>query len=180
VMVRDLLEEFSADALRLYLVGHHYRHSWDHDRPGLLAARDLEQKLAAALDAARTRGGGEAPAAASSPGDEPSDRQLCGCRAEFIAALDQDLDTPRAVAELSRLADRMLEARRDDRRSPGAPSLLRELAELLGLELGRESPPPGAARGWSAHLRHVEAAYGEATGTVPVADVRAASGDESA
>jgi cysteinyl-tRNA synthetase len=96
VFVRDLLQRYSADALRIYLLQHHYREVWEWSPAALEAAASLSQRLArAARDADRD------------------------ARGAFAAALEDDLDTPRAL--------RALES------ASGAP--LRTLGAVLGLSL---------------------------------------------
>ena len=79
VFVHDLLEEYDARAIRLAVVGHHYRDSWEWDEALMPAsAARLERWLAA----------GE--------GD--------GALEEVRAALDDDLDTPTATAAIDAAA----------------------------------------------------------------------------
>jgi L-cysteine:1D-myo-inositol 2-amino-2-deoxy-alpha-D-glucopyranoside ligase len=80
VFVRDLLSRYSANAIRLYLLEHHYRKVWEW------SARDMSQaaERAAELESA-------ARAADTSPTE---------ARESFAEALAHDLDTPRAVAVL--------------------------------------------------------------------------------
>ena len=78
VFVRDLLPRYSSDAVRLYLIGHHYRQVWEWSAAGLEAAATLAQRLALAAHEPDSAGGADA-------------------RAAFAAALCADLDLPRAV-----------------------------------------------------------------------------------
>ena len=66
-------------------------------------------------------------AAAAAP-DGPDPRPFA---ARVRAALDDDLDAPRAIEALGELADAVLSGGDD----PTAPAVLRELAALLGVEL---------------------------------------------
>jgi L-cysteine:1D-myo-inositol 2-amino-2-deoxy-alpha-D-glucopyranoside ligase len=84
VFVRKLLETFSADAIRVYLLEHHYRHIWEW------SAADMD---AAAATAARLAEAASQPDL--SRGDE---------RDAFDAALADDLDTPRAIEILERVS----------------------------------------------------------------------------
>src|SRR5262249_21274056 len=90
VMVRDLLKHWSPDALRLYLGRHHYRRSWSHDLDELARAEALATKLRSAATATSGRG----PAFDGAGGE-----------VEFRAAMNDDLDTPGALARLEALAD---------------------------------------------------------------------------
>ena len=89
VFLDDLLNVCPPDAIRLYLLGHHYREPWNHDKRDLAAARTLARKLSQALN-----GGGE----------NASDEEIERRGGPFVAALADDLDTPRAIQELRKLA----------------------------------------------------------------------------
>ncbi len=89
VFLADLLPVCPPDAIRLYLLGHHYREPWNHDRRELATARTLARKLSQALN-----GGLE----------EASPEEIERCGSGVLAALADDLDTARAVEELRKLA----------------------------------------------------------------------------
>ncbi len=90
VFLADLLPVCPPDAIRLYLLGHHYREPWNHDRRELAAARTLARKFSHTLN-----GGGE----------EASDEEIGRCGSGVLAALADDLETPKAIEELRRLAN---------------------------------------------------------------------------
>ena len=90
VFLADLLPVCPPDAIRLYLLGHHYREPWNHDRRALAAARTLARKFSHTLN-----GGGE----------EASDEEIGRCGSGVLAALADDLETPKAIEELRRLAN---------------------------------------------------------------------------
>jgi L-cysteine:1D-myo-inositol 2-amino-2-deoxy-alpha-D-glucopyranoside ligase len=131
VLVRDLLSSYSGDAIRLYLVSHHYRdeltfHPADLEASAVTAAR----LRMACLVAERIEP--LAPAAADPATLTPVVREH---RERFLAAMDDDLDTPAAVAELLALASLALEAE-DPRQQAEAGWMVRELgARILGLRL---------------------------------------------
>ena len=139
VLVRDLLRSFSGDAIRLYLVSHHYRSELTY-RPA-----DLE---AAAITAGRLR---TASLVANQNGADldsltPAVRRH---RERFLEAMDNDLDTPSAIPELVALADLALGAG-DGGEPAGASLTVRELAtRILGLRLAAVpiQPPQGEAVG---------------------------------
>ena len=111
VFVGDLLERYSADALRLYLLSHPYRKPWDHPKDAEVPTADQAAKLTTAF-----RNAGEA-----------SDADIAAHGGPFLAALANDLDTPTAIRELEALADSS-----DD----GARRAGKALAmEILGLTL---------------------------------------------
>ena len=117
VFVRDLLQRYPADALRLYLMSAHYRSVFDFEEGVLRSWAGVASELsqAAHLPAERGRSDEMDP--------DPSQRR-------FDQALDSDLDTPSAIAVLSELA-----AGVGGSKSHRAQRLLRRLAARLGLSL---------------------------------------------
>ena len=120
VFARDAIASHHSDAIRLYLFSHHYREGWewfDHEMDAWdRAAEDLRE--AAAFPAYGV--------------EEVLDVALQ--RDRFLHALDDDLDTPTAIAALAEIAAAILEApEEDDVRE--AQATLRHLAGLLGLTL---------------------------------------------
>jgi L-cysteine:1D-myo-inositol 2-amino-2-deoxy-alpha-D-glucopyranoside ligase len=97
VFVSDLLKAFDPRAIRLGLIEHHYRDSWEWDD-------DIMPRAAARLDRWVAAGEGD------------------GALDEVRAALDDDLDTPGAVAAIDRAVEAGLGVSR--------------AAALLGVELG--------------------------------------------
>jgi L-cysteine:1D-myo-inositol 2-amino-2-deoxy-alpha-D-glucopyranoside ligase len=93
IFVGDLLEQWQAVAIRTALLAHHYREDWEW------TADDMP-RAAARLKAWR-KGSGQSE---QSLGDEGDDPALDAVR----RALDDDLDTPAALAALDDLAGRGL------------------------------------------------------------------------
>jgi L-cysteine:1D-myo-inositol 2-amino-2-deoxy-alpha-D-glucopyranoside ligase len=131
VLVRDLLRSYPGDAIRHYLVAHHYREELD------FVESDLEISL---VQAARLRRACQiaeeheplAPARADPATLQPV---VAGHRARFLAAMDDDLDTPAALPELHALAAVALDAT-DPALAAQAGWMVRELgARILGLRL---------------------------------------------
>jgi L-cysteine:1D-myo-inositol 2-amino-2-deoxy-alpha-D-glucopyranoside ligase len=87
IFVREALKTSSPQALRMYLFDLHYRRAFDHDEGRLSRARERAAALAAAL--------GRGPV-----GPLGRDRAT----REIMAALENDLDTPRALRSLRRAA----------------------------------------------------------------------------
>ena len=132
VLVRDLLRSFSGDAIRLYLVSHHYRSEVTY------VQADLE---AAAVSAGRLR---LASLAADNVEADPSalDPSVRQHRDRFLEAMDNDLDTPSAVPELLALADLALDEAGDAGARADAARTVRELGtRILGLRLASASVP---------------------------------------
>jgi L-cysteine:1D-myo-inositol 2-amino-2-deoxy-alpha-D-glucopyranoside ligase len=106
ILVRDLLREHSASAIRLFLLSHHYREGWEFEVEAIGRYDDLARRIEAASASNGTRGAGEDP---------------------FFAALGDDLDTPRALALLT---ERLEQAEAGNDR---AAQLLAAYRELLGI-----------------------------------------------
>jgi L-cysteine:1D-myo-inositol 2-amino-2-deoxy-alpha-D-glucopyranoside ligase len=137
VMVRDLLEDWSPDALRLYLAAYNYRESWAHDVEGLERAQRLAQKLRAAAMSAGGDGEFLSPAPA---------------RTAFREAMDADLRTPVALKALERLADDILLAAGAGRNVRGAQEDLQVMGRVFGLRLDSTEAEPRVAREWGRYL----------------------------
>jgi L-cysteine:1D-myo-inositol 2-amino-2-deoxy-alpha-D-glucopyranoside ligase len=139
VLVRDLLRTWSGDAIRHYLVSHHYRAEVEFRRT------DLERSAAAAalLRRAALRAEEllpEGPRLA----DDALDPLVAAARARFLAAMDRDLDTPTAMPELIELATLTISSD-DHRLAAEAGWMVRELgARILGLRLARVGAPEPA------------------------------------
>jgi len=131
VLVRDLLASYPGDAIRHYLVSHHYRaevrfHEADVEASAVAVARlRRAAMLAEELEPL-------APALADPAALHPV---VADHRARFLAAMDADLNTPAALPELHALAARAMETD-DPRLRVDAGWMVRELgARILGLRL---------------------------------------------
>jgi cysteinyl-tRNA synthetase len=111
-LISNLLKEYSADAIRLTLLSHHYRHPWECFSEDLHSAtRTIEL-----FQHVRHLVGREA---------EGEDTMLRHC---FKAAMDDDLDTPQAVALLKEAAEKVVK----DSNLQTSSEILR-LTDVLGL-----------------------------------------------
>ncbi len=128
VTVREALERYGADALRIFILGGHYRSPLHYSEEGLAAARRGAERLRLAVTAPLPPGDGDLDAAAA--------------RDRFIAALDDDLGAPQALAVLFDLAREINRARDAQQPAGGAVATLTELGGVLGL---RFTPPPQRA-----------------------------------
>ena len=138
IMVRDLLEEWTPDALRLYLGSYHYREAWSHDDAALARAAQLAQTLRTAVTAS---GGHSIPLVPASAMES------------FTEAMDRDLDTPSALAALGDLADETLAAASAGREVAAAQEALRAMSRVFGLRLDVEGPEQRVVDGWNEHLQ---------------------------
>ncbi|WP_322796646.1 cysteine--tRNA ligase [Tepidiforma sp.] len=121
VSIREALEQYGADALRMFVITSHYRSPVTYSEEALEAARAGAERLRTAAFAK----GGE--------GDAGIDAE--GVRARFIEAMDDDLNTPRALAALFELAREINRAAAAGKSVEAAQAVLRELCGVLGLTL---------------------------------------------
>jgi len=134
VLVRDLLKVYSGDAIRHYLVSSQYRSEVSYAAADLARSAEAVERLRRASMLAGE--GSPADGAVGSPADParlaPS---VAALREAFLAAMDDDLDTPRAMPALDALADLALDADEPDVAAQ-AGAMVRELGgRILGLRL---------------------------------------------
>lgn len=137
VLVRDLLERSSPDALRLHLARHHYREPWEHEPDQLDQAGQQIAQLRRALD---------------QPGGDGQTLELGEATASFRRALENDLNTPAAIDQLLEIAATIEQSAREGGQVSVAQQQLRELSGVLGLRLGSEGPEPSVLEGWRRRL----------------------------
>ena len=120
VLVSEALKDYSADAVRLYLFSNHYRTPWIFEDAELETwARVADDLIEAA----------EFPAYGI---EDELDASFL--RDRFFNALDDDLNTPSAIAAIQEIATGILQSpEEDDIRD--AQRTLRELSDVLGLTL---------------------------------------------
>ena len=121
VMAPKLLETYSPDAIRLCLLAHRYRDAWDYEDSAIEEAQALADLLKRAV--------------AAPIGDAASDIDADAARARFIAAMDDDYDTPASLVGLRELADRIVAGSAQGASVQQAQATLRELTDVLGLTL---------------------------------------------
>lgn len=123
--VSDLLGTYHGEAVRFALMSGHYRSdlSWTQRAGGgIYEVHDAERQLAGLYDALDLAGSSRARA-------DPA------TSAAFVSALDDDLNFPRAIAELHGMADRVRSAvaAGDSETAGSYSSALRESGEILGI-----------------------------------------------
>jgi L-cysteine:1D-myo-inositol 2-amino-2-deoxy-alpha-D-glucopyranoside ligase len=131
VLVRDLLRSWPGDAIRHYLVAHHYREELDFEEADLEASTVAASRLRLACRLAE-----EIEPLAPALADPAALRPLVAeHRDRFLAAMDDDLHTPAALPELHALAALAIDTD-DPRLRVEAGWMVRELgARILGLRL---------------------------------------------
>ena len=131
VLVRDLLASYPGDAIRHYLISHHYRDEIAYDESGVEASALATARLRQACRVAEEI----EPLAPALADPATLDPLVAGHRERFLAAMDDDLDTPAALPELHALAAIGL-SEVDPALRAQAGWMVRELgARILGLRL---------------------------------------------
>ena len=115
--IREVLERFDGETIRFFMLRTHYRSPFNFSDAHLEDARNALRRLYTALDAV-------APAAVSIDWSQPQP-------ARFHAAMNDDFNTPEAVAVLFELAGEVNRSK-----SAESAGLLKALAGTLGLLQG--------------------------------------------
>ncbi len=121
VFVNDELKRFSPDALRLWMLSSHYRSSLLYDEEAILEKERAVRRLRSAIEAESQ--------------DAAEQLDPAQFRKRFIQVMDDDLNTPQAVATLFDLRREIFRARDSGMAIRSAQSVLEELAGVLGLTL---------------------------------------------
>ena len=129
VEVRDALEKHEPDALRLFFLSSHYRSPVNYTDDSVEGHARALGRLRQALEAS------SGPGAHLDPGPY---------EAVFVEAMDDDLNTPRAIAALFDLAREINRSSGEDKDVADGQAALRKLAGLLGITL-EESPERGGS-----------------------------------
>ncbi len=122
VSAEEALAQYSPDALRIYFLNSHYRSPLSYTSAGVAARERSMERLRHALRPAGSDG---------APDGELLDPQPF--RDRFLNAMDNDLNTPQALACLFDLAREINRAVEAGHNAGPAQEALRELGGLLGL-----------------------------------------------
>ncbi len=131
ISIRDGLQEYGADGIRLFILTSHYRSPLTYSDDGLEAGKRAAERLRLAASLA----GGDA---------EPAVEAITA-RERFVEAMDEDLNTPAALAALFDLAREINRGRDEGRSVERAQATLQELAGVLGLTLREPEGSQAAA-----------------------------------
>lgn len=137
VMVSDLLQRVTPDALRVYLGMFHYRTSWDFAENDLARAVTLAQQL---------------QAAAQATGGQQQALDVTSLQYAFDEAMRDDLNAPAALSVLTTLAEQLVAAAQTGWRVDAAQATLRQMGQVFGLRLGTDTPEARVTAGWQQHL----------------------------
>ncbi len=125
--IQSLLNRYTPDTIRLFLLQTHYRGSVDFTDTALDAARSSLKKLV------KARVSGGTPDATGST--ELDAKLIADVRARFVEAMDDDFNTPEALTVLRGVADQILADTTNAQTKASLTAALEELAAVLGLTL---------------------------------------------
>jgi cysteinyl-tRNA synthetase len=122
ISVKEALAKFSSDAIRLFFLSSHYRSPLAYSEESIASQTRAAERLrfAANLDTGTATGA-------------PLDTEAYKTR--FVEAMDDDFNTPRALAVMFDLARDINRGREQGQDIAPAQALLRELTGVLGLTL---------------------------------------------
>jgi cysteinyl-tRNA synthetase len=131
ITIKEALEKYSADALRIFVLSSHYRSPLTYSEEVVEAAEGGVERLLRVI-ARDDPTGGEGQALDAEP-----------FRKQFIEAMDDDFNTPKALAALFDLAREINQAADSGLGFKDAKEALLELAyNILGLKLEAFEPDP--------------------------------------
>jgi L-cysteine:1D-myo-inositol 2-amino-2-deoxy-alpha-D-glucopyranoside ligase len=130
VFVHDLVKTYRPEAIRLYLSGVRYRDVLEWDPAAVMACEDLVTLLQTAAGMRHPVHDDAQPYQSSGTPVDPEP-----FKQRFVAAMEDDLDTPTAIVALRELAEAIVAGREASRPLSDARHELRTLAAILGVTL---------------------------------------------
>jgi cysteinyl-tRNA synthetase len=131
VTVGEALSSYSPDALRLFFLSSHYRAPLLYTEANVAGQERALERLKNAVR----------PASAASVG---STIDASPAKAQFVEAMDDDFNTPRALAAMFDLAREINRGKGEGADVLGAQGTLRELSSVLGISLDETAETSGA------------------------------------
>ena len=134
ITIRDLLEEWDADTFRFFVLSTHYRSPIDFSKDSLhQSQKSLEKikKFYSALDV--------------EAGDAESDLEaLTAAKEEFFNSMDDDFNTPKAIASLFVLISDCKSIDLSDNDKIAIKSFLDDVSQILGIDFTLEEVSAGS------------------------------------
>ncbi len=135
-ILRDILEKFSGDVVRFYLISTHYRNPLDFDDAKLQESKRALGRLKNTLQFMQEIAADAPQEAETSEAAEAIRQDLAVFREQFCQAMEDDLNTPNAIGALFELAKRLNTAFIPQESVSGAMKKAAEEAYRLYKELG--------------------------------------------
>ena len=155
VTIREVMEKFSADAIRVFILSGYYRSPITYSEETLAAAEKGVDRL---RQAARERPAGDTGVATATLGKV----DVTAYRQRFIEAMDDDFGTAQATAALFDLAREINRGVEENADVAEARATLRELAGVLGLTLAEPEAAEGVTAEYVESLLAARREYREA------------------
>jgi cysteinyl-tRNA synthetase len=131
ITIRDFLKKFSADALRIFVLSSYYRTPLTYTEEAIEAAQAGADRLVRVVNKEVVTGKGKGKTLEPKPYYD-----------RFVEAMDDDFNTPQAIAALFDLTRDINHAEEEGMNAVKARETLKELGGVLGLTFkGREEPP---------------------------------------
>lgn len=127
ILVKDLLEKYDANSIRILCLSTHYRKDINFNERALAKASNQVNGIAKAWDALQKQ----------AKGTESYLKRVLGIEKQFYRFMDNDLDTPKAIASLLALV-KLVNARSenlDGRTWENAKEAIGEMCKILGVEI---------------------------------------------
>jgi len=164
VSVEDALENYTPDAIRLYFLSSHYRSPLSYSDEGCDAMERSADRLRHVLRPETESAG------------EPMD--AAAFEEQFMAGMDDDLNTPKALAALFDLSREMNRQHDEGHSISDAQDCLRHLGSILGLTFNeRASSLKIDAKSYNAMAQELRAKISE-TGQAELAELFADSNSD--
>ncbi len=143
VTIKEALDSYGSDALRIFVISSHYRSPLSYSDEALDAAKSGARRLRDAASAKPISSATQPNAAPARPplplreaaGFTQQPLDLAAAKERFIKAMDDDLNTPQALAVLFELARDINRGLDSGLEMETQKRLLQELADVLGLTL---------------------------------------------
>jgi len=126
VTIKDAVSTYGRDAFRIFVLGSHYRNPLTWSEDALLAARTAAARLERAVNGV------------SNSEDRADSFEDSEYKDRFTEAMDDDFNTPQALAVLFDLSRDLNRADQNGKDVRKARELARYLADILGLELSSD------------------------------------------
>jgi cysteinyl-tRNA synthetase len=145
ITVKQALERYSPDGLRLFILSSHYRSPLTYSEEVVKASESGMERLRQAAKDGKTTGKKVLDA-------EPY-------KSRFIGSMDDDFNTAQALAVLFELAREINRGREENCDVTAAQAILRELAGVLGFTLEEPKKPPLEAVPFAELLKELSAKF---------------------
>ncbi len=127
VTIRQALEKYSADAIRLSVLNAHYRSPGYYSDEALNASEKAVSRIRQAISLTENV-------------KSDQDLDVSDFKSRFVSAMDDDLNTPQALACLFDLVREInREAAQGNKRIKNAQNALQKLSHLLGFTLSEDA-----------------------------------------